>query len=460
MAARVIEDFREVEVLFARMFPGLTPKRPVHLRIFVFKNWATMRRFAPLYEGKPEEISGTYLRDPEGSLILGRGRIYGARNMVYHEYMHFLISRTGVELPAWLSEGLAELYATIDIGKAEVGIGRADLWNASYLRERRLIPLQRLFEITRESPEYNSEKHGRGIFYAQSWALVHYLVFGETDLPDGAFVKLVESVENEPVVSEETFRESTSLTFEEAEERLRRYIHGGEYQMRAMQRPALPTAGTVAFKPVSETEANLIDGMLLLAVRGSQEAEASLKFAYQNLPNSAKAAAYLGYLRYEQGLYAAAVEAFEEAIERGSETAAPHLYYVAAILRRDNPDGIVGRRILSAEETLGLLQSLFSARELGERRRALYHCLGEVWLNSQVTAKERQIAVVAEGLRWHGDDELIGYYLARLLVRIERYEEARMVIRGFLKKGIPDEGRRRFEELDGKIERGVESSLG
>ena len=37
------------------------------------------------------------------------------------------------------------------------------------------MPLQELFAVTRDSPEYN-ESSRQGIFYAESWLLTHYLM--------------------------------------------------------------------------------------------------------------------------------------------------------------------------------------------------------------------------------------------------------------------------------------------
>ena len=42
------------------------------------------------------------------------------------------------------------------------------------LRESKMLPLRTLFEVDHKSPHYNESKK-QSIFYAQSWALAHYL---------------------------------------------------------------------------------------------------------------------------------------------------------------------------------------------------------------------------------------------------------------------------------------------
>jgi tetratricopeptide (TPR) repeat protein len=46
----------------------------------------------------------------------------------------------------------------------------------------RLLPLREVLEADAQSPHYH-EQDTRGLFYAQSWALVHYLLFGSSGHP-------------------------------------------------------------------------------------------------------------------------------------------------------------------------------------------------------------------------------------------------------------------------------------
>ena len=460
VASEVVADLRQLKALFRRVYPKLVLRNLPPLRVFALKNEATMRRFSRLVDGKPVQSAGSFIQDYEGALILintDADREF-VRKVIFHEYVHFLLS--GIHLPTWLNEGLAELYSTVEISKVEATIGKADGYRAARLQRARIIPLERFFRITRHSPEYSSEKHGRGVFYAQSWALVHFLSLGLTNLPQGAFSKLVGSVLTEPIVSEETFTETTGLSFDEVERRLKKYVRGGQHQYLRLRTPALPKDETLELTPVSEGESDLIVGMLLLATREPEEAYAPLEYASRKLPDSPKAAAYRGYYLYRQRLYPAAVEAFVEAIERGSESASTYLFHAAAILQRDNPDRLMLAGIFDREATVTLLRSLFKARELGERRAILYRNIGQVWLNSEVTAREGHIGAVAEGLRLHPDDELLGYYVSRLLFNIEKYDEARTVVRTFLEKEIPNQARQHFEELEERIDKAEEMGSG
>ena len=450
---RVINDLREVKAIIAQRFPLLISRNSMPLRVFICKNNAAMRRFVPLDDGEPRTLSGMYTLDFEGDLILVNGgkEIDQVRKSVYHEYIHAIHSGGDMYLPTWLSEGLAVLYSTIRISESKAEIGRADMWNVSNLRNRKLIPLERLFWIGRLSPEYNSIQHGRSIFYSQSWALLHFLMFGEAGLPEGAFEKFISSAISEPIVTEDTFREITGFSFDETEKHLKQRADAGYYQTITLEKPTLPSDETLTLSPATEGETDLIAGMLLLATRDPEEAYAPLEYAYRKLPSSPEAAAYRGFYLCKQGLFDAATDFFEEAIERDSESASTYLYHAASILRKENPGSKIGSRIFDREETARLLKSLSKARELGDSRAELYRSIGEVWLNSAVTAGEVDIGVVMEGFRMHPDDEVLGYFLARLLFKIKNYDTARTVIECFLERETAGLFKRRFLDLEDQI---------
>lgn len=280
------------------------------------------------------------MKDLEGDLILVKGGFDSeiVRYVVYHEYMHFLVSASGYDLPTWLNEGLAELYSTVEISDRSATIGRETVWCSMVLVSKNLIPLERLFEINEASPEYRNRKHGQGTFYAQSWG---YLTLGKTKVPKGAIWKLVDRILSERVVAEEAFREITGMGFDQMERSLKRYIRAGSYRLIKLNRPKLPTSETLKLSCASEGETDLIEGMLLLAMQRPKDAYAPLENAYRKLPGSAKSAAYQGYLLLIQDQYSDAVKAFEEAIERGSKAASTYLFQAASILSRDNPEEIL-----------------------------------------------------------------------------------------------------------------------
>lgn len=116
VTSRVVVNLLEVREIFSVVSPVLMPKYRVPLRVFVFKDRASMSRFLPIMRKERKNLAGMYTRDLQGDLMLVRGEFESeaARHVVYHEYMHFLMRHSGRRLPTWLNEGLEELYASIE----------------------------------------------------------------------------------------------------------------------------------------------------------------------------------------------------------------------------------------------------------------------------------------------------------------------------------------------------------
>jgi hypothetical protein len=55
-----------------------------------------------------------------------------------------------------------------------VSLGEPSRDNILLLRESRLLPLATLFTVDDKSPYYHEENKGN-IFYAESWALLHFI---------------------------------------------------------------------------------------------------------------------------------------------------------------------------------------------------------------------------------------------------------------------------------------------
>lgn len=141
---------------------------------------------------------------------------------VYHELTHHFARNTASSLPLWFSEGLADFYSTFKTSGDEVHIGRPVTEHVQWLRNEKLIPLSELFNVTVDSPAYNEEDR-RGVFYAQSWALVHYLMKGspERKASLGRFLDLLAAGK----AVDAAFAESFKLTYAEVEKELRAYVH-------------------------------------------------------------------------------------------------------------------------------------------------------------------------------------------------------------------------------------------
>jgi tetratricopeptide (TPR) repeat protein len=149
------------------------------LVIFVVKNEDSPKVLLPAFW----EVKGHM--HPAGEFVPGEVRDFVAvrtnieddnpYEVVYHEYTHAIMNLNFQGLPLWLNEGIAEFFGNSTIHDKEVEYGKIPLWQLRVIRENRLIPIDTLWLADANSPYYNEDNRA-SIFYAESWALVHYLL--------------------------------------------------------------------------------------------------------------------------------------------------------------------------------------------------------------------------------------------------------------------------------------------
>ena len=176
---RVADQFEQIRVLFHAALPSLRvdPAQPV--LILAAKNEATMKALLPEdWEVKGHvHPAGLYQSGEDKHYVVLRVDSEGANpfHALYHEYAHALLHLNFSELPLWLDEGLAEFYGNSKLSDKESRVGTIDETHLYILHQNKLLPIETLLNVDHSSPHYN-EANRASVFYAESWALVHYLL--------------------------------------------------------------------------------------------------------------------------------------------------------------------------------------------------------------------------------------------------------------------------------------------
>ncbi|HLH31066.1 MAG TPA: DUF1570 domain-containing protein, partial [Terriglobia bacterium] len=152
----------------------------IPIEVLLIGDDATMKELAPEYNGRKVPVAGYYQRGDDRDFIVVSGRSDAGplTNIVYHELSHYFLSRALASRPTWLNEGLADYFATADIRDDEASLGAIPPDRYQVLRTNPLLPLKDLFAVDTSSPYYN-ESSQAGVFYAEAWAFVHYMMHGE-----------------------------------------------------------------------------------------------------------------------------------------------------------------------------------------------------------------------------------------------------------------------------------------
>src|SRR6266508_1489095 len=239
-----LEQFREAfSQISSQIFSPSVIDSSVPITVVVFKNDSEYRPFKPLHQGKPADVSGHFQSSGDVAYIaLAAGR--GGGNpyaVIFHEYVHALTSGGALRatpgvalptplptpLPTWISEGLAEYFSSFEVtgGGKNGRLGAAIASHARLLGARQLIPLETLLAVDQTSPFY-VETDKKSLFYAESWALTHYLLRpGGRRLQFRQFISAL--AQGKP--ADLSFRQAFQTGYAAIEQELRNYIAQGLY---------------------------------------------------------------------------------------------------------------------------------------------------------------------------------------------------------------------------------------
>jgi tetratricopeptide (TPR) repeat protein len=329
-----LEQFREV---FSHLFPAMKLNSPVPTTVIVFKNDSSYRPF------KPNANTAGYFQPGPDVNYITLGIDTDSRSekdpytIIFHEYTHLMVNNTSGNVPTWFNEGLAEYYSTFSItDDQKVVMGRPIAGHVYLLRENKMLPLRALFQVDHNSPYYN-ERDKQSIFYAESWALMHYLILGNDGQRVTKLSKFVDLMSN-GVPMEKAFQEAFAITFESMEKELKSYIQRNSYPVLTGHfENKLGFDASMTAAPISEAETQAYLGDLLLHSNRA-DSETYLQKALALDPNLAMANASLGMLRVREGKAAEARKSLERAVVANSQNYLIHYYYAYALSREGNRD--------------------------------------------------------------------------------------------------------------------------
>ena len=307
---------------------------PVKTTVMVFRNESSFNPYKPIYNGKPANVAGYFQGGEDENLIVMDISANQERPMsvIYHEYSHLLTSKTPRDWPLWLKEGLAELYSSFDVLNGMVLLGLPISRHVSLLRQKTVIPLNDLLSVGHGSPLYN-ERDRQGIFYAESWALCHYIMIGDSNARETQMVEYTTLI-NQGINSDQAFAQAFKLSRAEVEKRLKNYISGNTYTANTYKLPNIEAEKDISAIPISEAEIQYYLGNLLARTNRIDEAEILLKRAVEMDSRLAGPYEGLGFVAVRRHRFDEALENFKQAVTRGSKNHLAHYYYAECLLRQ------------------------------------------------------------------------------------------------------------------------------
>lgn len=425
-----LEQFRSV---FAQLFPRVRIDSPVPITVIVFKSKSAYVPFMPAYNGKISEVAGYFMPGQDINYISLTSE-FGETNpysTIFHEFVHSLTNDSTANLPLWLNEGIAEFYSMFAVSDKDtkVQLGAPISHHVFHLRDSKFLPLPQLFQVEHNSPNYN-ERDKKGVFYAQSWALVHYLMLGNNGQRQpqmGQFVNLMAA----GMPMQEAFTKAFQTDFATLEKELRNYIGRTTYPVLSYtSKQKLVFDDEMTAEVMSEAEANFYLGDLLAHQRRT-DADKYLQAAIQLDPTFAPPYASLGLTRIYTGNFEEAQKYLEKAVTYDKE-GKNHLiyYYYAMALMREGANSN-GQQIVYTELEKSKAQlvraNLQKAIQIRPSFSHAYSLLAFVNLTAGEQLDET-IALLKRAMQDAPGNQDLTYQLAQIYLRQQKLEDAKTLL--------------------------------
>ncbi len=454
------ELLRTLELLRATFSELIEAKeqRPNPLTIYYFKN---EREFLP-YVSAPlrsaERTAGYYLERPDRSVIVlsPAWTSEHARRLIMHEFVHYLMSVTGDRPGPWYGEGVAEFLSTIEERKDHLMMGQPIMEHVSALRGKALMPMQELFAVSHGSPSYN-ESRRIGLFYAQSWALVHYWYCGRSKRAAGnekgrdEFFRYAQNPEGERRDPEELFKQTLGMDYLQMQRELSRYVESGRYSMFKIPIPKVEPASGYAMREVGRAEMALHLANLDLRVNRSAVSKLALLEGLSRNPADVRALEILGTEAWSDGEEHEARERWMQAIAAGTDNHAIY-HEVAAMEARRWFNWLDPYFRLPNERAAELRNLLQRSIERVPGQAQAYEILAWVEATAEKPSP-KNINMVQANLAKVKERPRTLLALALVRGRVKDLATARRIVEQMEKEGVPPQMRAEVERLTEYIAR-------
>ena len=350
----------------------------------------------------------------------------------YYSYVSLILNHSVErELPLWFSRGLSSVLSNTIVQDAKLLLGPPIPWHLTRLNESPRMKLSALLAVTRGSREFASDE-GQRTFDAQSWALVHFLMFGE----GGArwskldqFSRMV-SAGTDP---DTAFREALGRP-EDLETPFHNYITRNVFSFQQLNIDVSVKPEGFTVRPLPAADAASRRALFHTAMKRPVEAQTAIEEARKADPSAPESFVAEALLLDRDGKRDEAKAAFTRAVDAHSTSGYAH-YRLASLLWRRDAD----------RDTLTQIEKLLSqAVNLNIRDADAYGFLGET--RSQL-GTDGALGLVLRAISLEPSESRHHLRAAAILWRARKYDEALKQAQAALQLATDDESRRQATEM-------------
>ena len=290
-AARTLE---EAAAVFRAVLPSASERDIPPTTVLALRNSDAFRELVPeFWQDHHAHNDGLAFRS--GDSLFVAARLEPSQEVVketlYHEYFHVFCSSYHSTLPLWLSEGLAAFYSTAQVAGRDIVLGNPNVAQVAELRAYPMMPLAELLRATPASNDYVDDDKAP-VFYAESWALAHFLMMGD----GGAHRRALETYLVQPD-GKQPAAGALLGDFNALDRTFAAYLHNSQFPSRTVRAAPSFVPGPYPARAIGEPEAEAIRAEFELHRGQSDLARAFARNALRLDPSLAAAREVLESLR-------------------------------------------------------------------------------------------------------------------------------------------------------------------
>lgn len=410
-------QFEQIREVFRQsLYVGSAHPTPV-ITVLAVKDEDSMRQLLPQYWEKGRaHPAGIFVPNPSLNLFFIAVQMDASGenpyHTTYHEYYHALTTPYYPDLPVWLSEGLAEFFGNSAIQGDRTILGRPSDESIYVLKQTQMIPLDVLLKVDYHSPYYSQDEKAN-IFYAESWALTHYLWIGDREAHRPMLKAYLAALQNGASEDEAAARAFGDL--KKLQQTLERYVSSFSFTALEIKSPPKLADSEIASRPLSDAEAQAYRAGFIAAAGRPAEANAMLEEALKSDPNLALAHEYLGLALFFQGQTENARAELGRAIELDPKSAMTRYLHAVLTFRG-------GGKKSDAEQ---IEEDLRAAIAANPNFAGPYGLLGlTLAVNDQDL--DEALAMAQKAVSFEPANPWYQFALAQVLLRMDEFDEAQL----------------------------------
>src|SRR6266403_3389528 len=426
-ARRVADQFEQIRNMFHSAFSSMRVDPGQPIVIVAAKNENTLKLFLPEeWEAKGHiHHAGLYQPGEDKDYVVMRLDSEGENpfHTLYHEYTHALLRLNFSNLPLWFNEGLAEFFGNSTLGDKEIRTGTIDPGHLYLLNQSKLIPIETLLEVDHNSPYYN-ESNRASVFYAESWAVVHYLMLDEDARKKELlknFLAAWTKSGNQVDAARETFGDLKQFG-----KKIEAYSRQGSFRVGIIKAGQAAAEKSYTVRNVSPGEAIALRGDFFTHHYRGEEAQPVLEGALKTEPNLPFVHESLGFYHYRRHETEEADKEMQLAIKLGSAGFAPQYFHGFLLMQESGYE---------AESALEAKSSLEKAVQLNHEFAPAYEALSRAYSRSPDTQKQAVNAAI-KAVQLDPGQLAYSINLAYLLLNSSRFSEARIMAQRILAAAV------------------------